>query len=124
MISEGQEAFRTHHNYIKSLKYHIEGSTLSHTIVSKIARARIPLLDSKKNLICLTIQSLKDEAKIVRTDKDYSYASTSWLPIKTYYLLFNMMVTIEYLFTPEPESFKISQKMFREFHQATGMRRH
>ena len=109
-ISEGQEAFRTHHNYIRSLKRHIEGSTLSYTGVSAIVRAPVPFLNSKTNLIDLTILSLKDEAEIVSKDKDYSYASTSWLPIKTYYLLFNMMLTIEYLFAPEREreSFKIT----------------
>ena len=105
---EGQEAFRTHHNYIRSLRLLIEGSTLSHSDVKRIVRAPIPLLNTKKNLIELTKKSLNDEANIVRKDQDYSYASTSWLPVKTYYLLFNMMSTIEYLFTLDPWSFKIA----------------
>lgn len=84
------------------------GSTLSHTNIGAIRRRPIPLVDSKKNLIDLTKKSLADEAKIVQRDKDYSYASTSWLPIKTYYLLFNMMMTIDYLFTLDPASFRIS----------------
>ena len=104
---EGQEAFRTHHNYIRSLRLLIEGSTLSHFDKRRIVRGPIPLLDTKKNLIELTKKSLNDEANIVRKDQDYSYASTSWLPVKTYYLLFNMMMTIEYLFTLDPSSFKI-----------------
>jgi len=106
-IAEGQEAFCTHHNYIRSLKHLMNGSTLSHSNLGGIRTAPLPLLDSKKNLIDLTKKSLNDEAKIVRTDKDYSYASTSWLPVKTYYLLFNIMMTIEYLLTLDPAAFKI-----------------
>ncbi len=106
-IAEGQESFRTHHNYIRALKHLMEGATLSHSNIDKIPNAPLPLLDSKKNLIDLTAKSLNDEARIVRTDKDYSYASTSWLPVKTYYLLFNIMMTIEYLLTLDPASFKI-----------------
>jgi len=106
-IGERQQAFRTHHNYIRSLKHLMSGSTLSHTSIGRIRRASIPLLDTKRNLINLTEQSLKDEANIVQTDRDYSYASTSWLPVKTYYLLFKMMTTINYLFTLDPASFKI-----------------
>jgi hypothetical protein len=104
---EGQEAFRTHHNYIRSLRQLMEGSALSHMDVKRITPAPIPLLDAKRNLIDLTKKSLNDEANIVRKDQDYSYASTSWLPVKTYYLLFNIMMTVEYLFTLDPSSFKI-----------------
>jgi len=108
IASKGQEDFRTHHNYIRSLRHLIERLTLSHTNVRRITNASIPLLDEKKNLIDLTKKSLIDEANIVRTDHDYSYASTSWLPVKTYYLLFNLMMTVDYLFTLDPGSFKIS----------------
>lgn len=105
--AEGQEAFRTHHNYIRSLKNLMSGSTLQLCNVANVRPEPVPLLESKKNLIDLTKKSLADEAKIVRTDKDYSYASTSWLPVKTYYLLFNTMMTVEYLLTLDPASFKI-----------------
>jgi hypothetical protein len=73
-----------------------------------------PLGKSKTNLIELTKRSLNDEAKIVRVDKEYSYASTSWLPVKTYYLLFNMMMTIDYLITLDPAAFKIGHSKCSE----------
>jgi hypothetical protein len=107
MPVDGQEAFRTHHNYICSLKHLLSGAKLSHTDIGRIPRAPIPLLNSKKNLIALTAKSLDDERKIVVKDQDYSYASTSWLPVKTYYLLFNALMTIDYLFTLDPGSFRI-----------------
>ena len=86
----------------------MRSSVLFHTNIGRIRPRPIPLVDLKKNLIDLTKQSLNDEARIVRKDQDYSYASTSWLPVKTYYLLFNMMMTIDYLFTLDSASFKIS----------------
>src|ERR1700674_2275715 len=83
------------------------GATLSHSNLAKIQNAPLPLRDTKKNLSDLTTKSLRDEAQIVRTDKEYSYASTSWLPVKTYYLLFNIMMTIQYLLTLDSASFNI-----------------
>ena len=110
VTEEGQEAFRTHYNYnyVFSLKNLISGSTLSYTNIGQIHPGKTPHLDSKKNLIDLTIRSLSDEANIVKADKEYSYACASWLPVKAYYLLFNVMLTIEYLFTLDPQSFKLA----------------
>jgi hypothetical protein len=107
VAEEGQEAFRTHYNYIRSLRNLTSGSILSYTNIGQIRPGKTPHLDSKKNLIELTKRSLSDEADIVQVDKDYSYACASWLPVKAYYLLFNLMLTIEYLFTLDPQSFKL-----------------
>ncbi len=106
-VAQGQEAFRTHYNYIRSLRNLVKGATLSHTNISQIPPARTPHLGTKRNLIRLTAKSLSDESKIVRRDEEYSYASTSWLPVKTYYLLFNQMLTIDYLLTLDPKMFTV-----------------
>lgn len=74
-----------------------------------LRNAALPDLDEKKNLIDLTKKSLNDEYKIVQIDKDYSYASTSWLPVKSYYLIFNILLTIEYVF-------KIQKSIYRLGH--------
>lgn len=39
-------------------------------------------------------------------DSEYSYASTSWLPIKSYYLFFNQLLTIEYLIKVAASAFQ------------------
>ena len=75
----------------------------------KLNRKKLPHLKKKQNLIELTQKSLEDEYKIVRMDKEYSYASTSWLPIKSYYLIFNQLLTIEYII-------KIQEKVFNSKH--------
>lgn len=84
--------------------------------MNKLNKAKLPDLDSKKNLINLTLRSLKDEHTIVQQDRDYSYASTSWLPVKTYYLLFNLMLTIEYILLIQKPVFNCSHvKCIEEF---------
>jgi len=84
--------------------------------LNKLNKAKLPDLDSKTNLINLTLKSLKDEYAIVQQDRDYSYASTSWLPVKTYYLLFNLMLTIEYILLIQKAVFNCSHtKCIEEF---------
>lgn len=64
-------------------------------------------MDTRANLIDLTRRSLRDEKRIVDLDPEYSFASTSWLPVKGYYLAFNQLLTIEYLLDPKPNTFGI-----------------
>ena len=101
------QAYNTHFNYIKCLYNLMRNTNLQYT--GLLRKANTPNIDEKKNLIYLTKKSLSDEYKIVQIDKDYSYASTSWLPIKSYYLIFNVLLTIEYIF-------KIQKSIFRLGH--------
>lgn len=104
-----QQAFDTHFNYISCLAKLLNGATLEYTLT--LTNAGLPNIDEKKNLIKLTKQSLNDESHIVAIDRDYSYASTSWLPIKAYYLIFNILLTIEYII-------KIQKNIFSRGHHA------
>jgi hypothetical protein len=106
-INIEHQAYNTHYNYIKCLCNLMEGENIQYT--GSLRKANILNINEKKNLISLTKKSLKDEYKIVQIDKDYSYASTSWLPVKSYYLIFNILLTIEYLF-------KIQKNIFRLGH--------
>lgn len=107
MIILGREAYETHFNYIECLCNLMRNVTIRYP--GSLKKAATPDLDTKKNLIALTKKSLTDERKIVEIDQDYSYASTSWLPIKSYYLLFSVLVTIEYIF-------KIQKSIYRLGH--------
>lgn len=105
--SNEHQAYDTHFNYIKCLCSLTKDTTLQYK--GSLRKAGLPDIDEKKNLIDLTKKSLNDEHKIVGIDKDYSYASTSWLPVKSYYLIFNILLTIEYIF-------KIQKGIFRLGH--------
>jgi hypothetical protein len=48
VYADGQQAFRTHHNYIQSLKALMTGCLLSYTDLSKIRQAPIPLVNQKR----------------------------------------------------------------------------
>ena len=106
MNNSDRQAYDTHYNYIGCLCELLRDVTLNTTV--SIKKASIPEIDTKKNLIELTKKSLNDEYKIVRIDQDYSYASTSWLPVKSYYLIFNILLTIEYIYKIQSESFRLS----------------
>ena len=100
------QGYDTHLNYIKCLCNLLKGVSLKYT--GSLRQGLIPDIDEKKNLIGLTKKSLNDEYKIVQIDADYSYASTSWLPIKSYYLIFNILLTIEYIFKLQKNSFRLT----------------
>lgn len=106
-IRTDHEAYDTHLNYIKCVCELMKGTTLQNTC--SVKKVPIPNIDEKKNLIFLTKKSLNDEYKIVQIDQNYSYASTSWLSVKSYYLIFNVLLTLEYLF-------KIQRSVFRQGH--------
>ncbi|MCK9578227.1 hypothetical protein M0R01_01880 [bacterium] len=95
VTKDDKQSYKTHYNYIKCLSRLISGSTLKSNL--SLTKDSLKFLDQKRNLIDLTRKSLKDEYGIVCIDNEYSYASTSWLPVKTYYLLFNQLLTIEYI---------------------------
>ncbi len=101
------QAYDTHLNYIKCLASLMKGTNLQYS--NSLQKTELPDIDQKKNLITLTKKSLSDEKKIVDIDKDYSYASTSWLPIKSYYLIFNVLLTLEYVI-------KIQKSVFKQGH--------
>lgn len=103
MVLPEQQAFDTHFNYISCLAKLFNGATLKYT--HTLTKAVLPNIDEKRNLIKLTKLSLNDESRIVAIDKDYSYASTSWLPIKVYYLIFNILLTIEYIIKVQKNAF-------------------
>lgn len=98
--------YRTHYIYIKCLSKLIDDSVLFSKLKSN--DGGLPFLKKKENLIKLTKKSLKDEHKIVCMDNEYSYACTSWLPVKIYYLLFNQFLTIEYIIKGDEGIFSTS----------------
>lgn len=99
------QSYDTHYNYIKCLCALVKNTTLQYT--GSLRKAGLTDNDEKKNLIDLTKKSLRDEHKIVGIDKDYSYASTSWLPVKSYYHIFNILLTLEYVFKVQKSIFRL-----------------
>ena len=105
---ENKRDFYTHYNYIDCLDDLIGKASIKCS--TKLNRGFLPDIKTKENLINLTKRSLEDEYDIVQIDKGYSYASTSWLPIKSYYLIFNQLLTISYIFSKQKKSFSMTHR--------------
>lgn len=105
-------SFDTHLNYVECLAELALGATLKSS--KNLQGKAVPQAASKSNLIGLTRRSLADEKSIVDQDPEYSFASTSWLPVKGYYLVFNQLLTIDYLLDPKPNSFGLTHSTCME----------
>ncbi len=89
--------FETHLKYASRLAKLTTGLSVTCSIKPLLVKSKITNLQNKSKLIELTKKSIKDEHEIVQFDKEYSTASVLWLPIKTYYLTYHLLCTIEYL---------------------------
>ena len=94
-FKEEKKSFITHYNYSDCLECLTDGVSLK--FLNRLNKIQLKHTYRKRNLIELTKKSLEDEYNIVCQDPEYSYASTSWLPIKTYYLIYNLLLTAEYI---------------------------
>lgn len=89
--------FTTHKYYVEYMRSISDGLTLK---CKNSISARIPISDvakKKVQLIKLTIKNLETEAKIVERYPEYAEVAISWMPVKAYYLIFNLTILLEYL---------------------------
>lgn len=103
--------FETHLKYASRLAKLTNGLSATCSITPTLEKVKIPSLQSKSKLIELTKKSIKDEHEIVQFDKEYSTASVLWLPIKTYYLTYHLLCTVDYLLTADEDS--LSSKHYK-----------
>ncbi|MFA6016465.1 MAG: hypothetical protein WC744_00010 [Patescibacteria group bacterium] len=90
-------SFLTHENYIEFIRMKSKNLEIkvSCNIRSKISES--PLLKSKTRLSFLTMENLEKEMEIIEELKDYAVVCSSWIPVKSYYLFFNLSLILEYL---------------------------
>ena len=90
--------FSTHKNYLSYMRRASDGLLLNcaNNITSKIPITENAL--KKVKLIKLTIGSMRSEYQtIIRDYPDYAAVCVSWIPVKSYYVIFNLIVILEYL---------------------------
>lgn len=96
--------FTTHKHYITYVRQ--LSNNLELTYKSKLT-GRISLSSRAKKkirLIELTLENVRSEAKMVEKNPEYAQAAISWLPVKAYYLIFNLTILLEYVISTD-ESF-------------------
>src|SRR3989338_3929051 len=89
--------FTTHKNYIEYIRKESKGLTLK-CKNSISARMRMSENAKKKiQLIKMTIKNIEMEGKMVTQSPEYAEIAISWMPVKAYYLIFNLTILLEYL---------------------------
>jgi len=63
------------------------------------------LLEQKARLINFTLKSIGDEYKVISTNNDFAVFCCSWIPVKAYYIIFNLLLILKYLITCDEKSF-------------------
>ncbi|OGL46894.1 MAG: hypothetical protein A2W05_10385 [Candidatus Schekmanbacteria bacterium RBG_16_38_10] len=102
--------FRTHLNYVSCMKALSKGIGLlcNSSIKNKINESKT--LKKKINLSKLTLNSIKGEYKTIQKNPDYAELCVSWISVKSYYLLFNLLLILDYLIAAHESVFQSSHK--------------
>jgi len=93
--------FITHLHYINYLSGLSKNLRLTCKQETKHKINRSPIVNKKVKLIDLTIKSVEKECSIIETDKEYASICVSWLPVKAYYAIYNMMLLLSYLISSD-----------------------
>lgn len=90
-------AFVTHANYLKYMSNQSLGLKLTCelNITKRISQDK--RVAQKVKLIELTLENLRGEKNNIDKYPDYAVICVSWIPVKSYYLFFNLLLLIQYL---------------------------
>src|SRR3989338_5958412 len=85
--------FRTHSNYV----------------------AFIADLSKNIRLIILTQNALKEEHEIILQTPEYAVAASSWVAVKSYYLIFDLLLIVKYLLKCDNNAFNTTHSEIQNF---------
>src|SRR3990172_12300595 len=94
-------AFVTHSNYLDFLRRHSKNLALKCNSDIKNKAALKKTATQKVRLFNLTLSNLIEEKKNVDKYPEYSIVCSSWIPVKSYYLIFNLLIILEYLLSAD-----------------------
>lgn len=101
VINPYNPSFITHLNYIKCFKKISNNLNLECHRFDKSKKKINKKLLNKILLIKLIKKSLDGEFKACQENKEFAEVSSIWIPVKSYYLIFNMFLVLDYLISPE-----------------------
>lgn len=101
--------FITHLNYVKCLKTISDGLNLECKldIRGKIQNEN-RILKKKINLIKLIKRSLDEEYKMIELNPGFGEVCVLWIAIKSYYLIFNLLLVLDYFISASESSFNFT----------------
>jgi len=89
--------FMTHSNYLLCMKELSDGVALTTSLRSTSSIIEHRAVQKKVKLIELTLNNLREEKRNIDQLHEYSMICVSWIPVKSYYLVFNILLLLEYL---------------------------
>ena len=96
--------FVTHSNYLGFMSENSVNLSLACNLNIEKQIASPKILINKKGLLKLTLENLNAEKKSIEKYPEYAIVCVSWMPVKTYYLIFNLLLILDYLITGNEES--------------------
>ena len=108
--------FRTHSNYVAFIADLSKNIKL---ITNRNCRNKIQQinknLDKKIRLIILTQNALKEEHEIILQTPEYAVAASSWVAVKSYYLIFDLLLIVKYLLKCDNNAFNTTHSEIQNF---------
>jgi len=101
--------FMTHFHYVECLKTISDGLNVECKldIKNKIQNGNTNF-KKKVNLIKLIKRNLDEEYKTIEQNPAFAEVCVPWIAVKSYYLMFNLLVVLEYLISTQESSFNVS----------------
>ena len=94
--------FTTHKNYTAFMREVSNDLKLKYNCDTS-KKLNIPESVTRKvRLINLTVRNLEMEVRMVSAYPEYAQVAISWMPVKSYYLIFNLTLLLEYLISNNP----------------------
>lgn len=111
VIDPQNPIFVTHLNYMKCFKALSENLNIDTNRFDKSKSKKSKKLVNKITVVELIKKSLDKEYKECQENKDFAEVTSIWVPVKAYYLIFNMFLVLYHLITPQNnKDFNISHK--------------
>lgn len=97
--------FITHLNYVQCLNDFSKKLVIKSNLNIKSRIKENEKLDKKLNLIRLTKKSIDVEFKTIKKNSDFAEACVPWIAVKSYYLLFNLLLIVKHLLFGDDNAF-------------------
>jgi len=111
--------FLTHLNYTKALNTLSRNLILISNLQIRNRISEAPSLVKKLGLVKLTLKSISGEFRTILKNPDFAELCVSWISVKAYYLIFNLLLILDYLITGQEASLNLSHerviKRFKEY---------
>jgi len=98
---ENPPDFLTHLGYVSCFRTISEQISISSNLEIKNRLDKNKNLTKKINLIKLTLKSIEGEYKTILENPDFAELCVSWISVKSYYVIFNLILILNYLMTSD-----------------------